>query len=112
MCAMRRKALFPSARAAFDLISRYALHVIALGRVTGFLFLAAKLTVTIGIGALAYWYFTNNATGLHFVGSPVFVIMVGTYLIAEAFFNVYSVAVDTLFLCFCMFLFYFLEFLY
>ena len=32
------------------------------------------------------------------------IVVVGTYLIASAFFNVYSMGVDTIFLCFCEFL--------
>ena len=32
--------------------------------------------------------------------TPIVVIVIGTYFIASSFFNVYAMAVDTLFLCF------------
>lgn len=57
------------------------------------------------MGATTYIYFTNEKYGveLHYVQVPVVIVMIGTYLIASVFFGVYSMAVDTLFLCFCMY---------
>lgn len=82
---------------------RNFLRVIALDQVTDFLFFLTKLLVTIGTGATAYLYFTNDASRpeLHYIAVPVTIVMIGTYLIASVFFSVYSMAVDTLFLCFC-----------
>jgi hypothetical protein len=37
---------------------------------------------------------------LHYLLTPVLFITAGSYLVASAFFSVYSMAVDTLFLCF------------
>lgn len=103
MCAIHGKPFCSSARDAFNLLMRNFLRVVALDKVTEFLFFLTKLLVTIGMGAATYFYFTNEKFGvqLHYVQVPVVIIMIGTYLIASVFFGVYSMAVDTLFLCFC-----------
>lgn len=103
MCAIHGKAFCTSARDAFNLLMRNFLRVIALDKVTEFLFFLTKVMVTIGMGAVTYVYFTNQKLGiqLHYVQVPVVIIMFGTYLIASVFFGVYSMAVDTLFMCFC-----------
>lgn len=61
--------------------------------------------VTIGVGAVSYVCFATDLTAidnssLHYKLAPVITIMVATFLICTIFFNVYSMAVDTLFLCF------------
>lgn len=78
-------------------------------QVTDFLFFLSKLLVTAGVGAVAYIFFAtdlisfmNNST-LNYGLVPVVTIMLVTYLISSLFFSVYSMAVDTLFLCFCTF---------
>lgn len=54
------------------------------------------------MGAATYFYLESeiNTHRLHYNLVPVFIVMIGTYLIATVFFGVYSMAVDTLFLCF------------
>ena len=41
-----------------------------------------------------------DATDLNYYFVPIIIIVVGTYFIADVFFDVYEMAVDTLFLCF------------
>lgn len=80
------------------------MRVVALDKVTEFLFFLTKILVTAGMGAATYFYFTSDkytVEELHYVQVPVVIIMLGTYLIASVFFGVYSMAVDTLFMCFC-----------
>lgn len=54
------------------------------------------------MGAITYFYLESqiNTHRLHYNLVPVIIVMIGTYLIATVFFGVYSMAVDTLFLCF------------
>lgn len=106
MCAIHGKPFCSSARDAFNLLMRNFLRVVALDKVTDFLFFLTKILVTVGMGAATYMYFTTDKFGiqLHYVQVPVVIVMIGTYLIASVFFSVYSMAVDTLFLCFCKFL--------
>lgn len=81
---------------------RNFLRVVALDKVTEFLFFLTKILVTVGMGAVTYVYFTSEAyvEKLNYVQVPVVIVMFVTYLIASVFFGVYSMAVDTLFLCF------------
>lgn len=105
MCAIHGKPFCSSARGAFNLLMRNFLRVIALDKVTEFLFFLTKILVTVGMGAITYVYFTSDkfVDKLNYVEVPVVIVMFGTYLIASVFFGVYSMAVDTLFLCFRMY---------
>ena len=62
-----------------------------------------------GTGALSYFVLTGWIEELNdvvptdlkeYVIIPIGVIVIGAYFITSSFFNVYSMAVDTLFLCF------------
>lgn len=57
-----------------------------------------KLLVT-GLVSCGTWYYIENQYGKA-MWVPVVPVAVGTYLVASLFFSVYSMAVDTLFLCF------------
>lgn len=105
MCAIHGKPFCASARHAFYLLLRNCLRAVALTQITGFVFLLAKLAVTIGISTTAYLYFTSTLHGLslNYVAMPMAIVAIGTYFIAGELLNIYAVAVDTLFLCFCKF---------
>lgn len=103
MCAIHGKNFCGSAKDAFNLLMRNFLRVVALDKVTEFLFFLSKILIAGCMAALSYLFFTSEYTTIelnyHLV--PVFLIAFGTYMIATVFFGVYSMAVDTLFLCFC-----------
>jgi hypothetical protein len=77
--------------------------------VTDFLLLVGKLAITAGMCALSFHVFTNEVEykdyaevpTLNYSFLPMVIIGIGTFFIASMFFEVYSMAVDTLFLCFC-----------
>jgi choline transporter-like protein 2/4/5 len=105
MCAIHGKNFCASAKDAFLLLMRNIVRVFVLDKVTDFLFFLGKLVITMGVGALSYLFFATDLTGIDNSGLnynvvPVIVIMIITYIIASVFFSVYSMAVDTLFLCF------------
>ncbi|XP_055621858.1 choline transporter-like 2 isoform X3 [Toxorhynchites rutilus septentrionalis] len=101
MCAIHGKNFCSSAKDAFSLLARNVLRVIALDKVTGFLFFLSKLLLACGMAAVTYVFFDSGITpSLHFPLVPAILVFIGTYVIASVFFSVYSVAVDTLFLCF------------
>uniref|UniRef100_A0A171AMW2 Choline transporter-like protein n=1 Tax=Triatoma infestans TaxID=30076 RepID=A0A171AMW2_TRIIF len=102
MCAIHGKNFCMSAKDAFNLLMRNVLRVIVLDKVTDFLFFIGKLVITGSVVAGTYFLiFQRNTLNLHYEGAfPLLAIAVGSYLIAATFFGVYSVAVDTLFLCF------------
>lgn len=103
MCAIYGRSFCPSALHALSLLVRNCLRALALDGVTGFLFFLTKMLVTVGMGALTYYYFNieENKNQLNHILVPVCVVVPATYLIATVFFQVFSMAVDTLFFCFC-----------
>ena len=69
------------------------------------------MVIVVGAGTMSYFVFYGyfpelfGETGwkipqLNYSFTPIICIVVGTYFITTSFFNVYSMAVDTLFLCF------------
>lgn len=105
MCAVHGKNFCTSAKDAFLLLMRNIVRVFVLDKVTDFLFFLSKLLVTMGVGAVSYVIFATDITpidnsSLNYGVVPVVIIMICTYLISAVFFSVYSMAVDTLFLCF------------
>ncbi|XP_077463628.1 choline transporter-like protein 5 isoform X1 [Stigmatopora argus] len=105
MIAIYGKSFCTSSKNAFFLLLRNIIRVAVLDKVTDFLLLLAKLVVTASIGAFAYFFFSHQisheAPILYSYWVPVVVVALGSFLIASGFFSVYSMCVDTLFLCFC-----------
>ena len=108
MTAIHGKNFLSSSKDAFNLLMRNVLRVIALDKTTDFLFFLSKLLISLGMAACTFFYLTSDlfaqhfpSTFLHYPLAQVVFIFIGTYLIATVFFGVYSMAVDTLFLCFC-----------
>lgn len=106
MTAIYGTGFFTSARRAFQLIISNPLRLLVIDKVCDFLMFIGKLAITAGIGILAFFFFThriaqaeNFVPELHYYFIPLLLIIVGSYIIASCFFTVYSMAVDTLFLC-------------
>ncbi|GBP87263.1 CTL-like protein 2 [Eumeta japonica] len=107
MCAVHGNNFCKSARDAFSLLMRNIVRVVVLDKVTDFIFFLSKLLISIGVGIAVYyllqWTYVYEVTGgehLHYNYVPAIILSIATYLITTIFFNVYSMAVDTLFLCF------------
>lgn len=102
MCAIHGKNFCTSARDAFQLTMRNFLRVITLDKVTDFLFFISKLLLTGAAGASTYFFILYNPdlVSVHYIAVPVVIVSVIAFLITSVFFSVYSMAVDTLFLCF------------
>ncbi|GFS06978.1 choline transporter-like protein 2 [Elysia marginata] len=96
-----------AARDGFLLIMRNVLRAAILDKVCDFLMLISKLLITAATGTVAYFWFTKEVPvvdeyvpELHYFLSPVVLVVLGTYLIVDCFFDVYAMAVDTIFICF------------
>uniref|UniRef100_A0A2A4K4L2 Choline transporter-like protein n=1 Tax=Heliothis virescens TaxID=7102 RepID=A0A2A4K4L2_HELVI len=107
MCAVHGEGFCKSARDAFSLLMRNIIRVVVLDKVTDFLFFLSKLLISVGVGVGVYYlldwkFFTEVTQGqpLHYNYIPAIILSIATYLICTIFFNVYAMAVDTLFLCF------------
>ncbi|RXG67089.1 Choline transporter-like protein 2 [Armadillidium vulgare] len=96
-----------SARKAFSLLMRNIIRVVVLDKVTDFLLLIGKLVVTGTMALLSFGFFSGEIIDLrdslppmNYYLTPVIIITIATFFIASAFFDVYNMAVDTLFYCF------------
>ncbi|XP_063885368.1 choline transporter-like 2 isoform X3 [Scylla paramamosain] len=106
-CAIYGKNFCVSAKNAFSLIMRNIVRVVVLDKVTDFLLFIGKMVVVGGIGVASFFIFSGEVPGvgphlpeMNYYLTPVIIITIGTFFIASAFFDVYAMAVDTLFLCF------------
>lgn len=109
MIAIYGKNFCTSAKNAFMLLMRNILRVVVLDKITDLLLLFGKLLVVGGVGLLSFFFFSGRipisdtrfqSPGLNYYWVPLLTVVVGSYLIAQGFFSVYSMCIDTLFLCF------------
>lgn len=102
--AIHGKNFCSAAKEAFMLLLNNALRVVAVNSVTSFLLFMGKLLV-VGIVAVAsfFWFDKLNnddPTTLRFDVVPTIVMVVFAYAVSVLFFDVYDMAIDTIFLCF------------
>lgn len=107
MIAVYGKNFCTSARDAFSLLMRNIVRVVVLDKVTDFLLFIGKMVVVGATAAASFYFFTGKVSlfgyrtpELNYYVVPVAIVTLGSYIISTAFFNVYSMGVDTLFLCF------------
>ncbi|XP_035827083.1 choline transporter-like protein 2 [Aplysia californica] len=107
LIAVHGRSFCSAARDGFMLIMRNVLRAVILDKVCDFLMLISKLMVTGAITVLAFFWFQGDlplfekvTPDLNYFLAPVILVSIGTYLIADSFFDVYSMAVDTIFICF------------
>ncbi|XP_029309932.1 choline transporter-like protein 5-A isoform X2 [Cottoperca gobio] len=107
MVAIYGKNLCTSAREAFFLLMRNVVRTAVLDRVTDFLLFLGKVLIAGGVGVVAFLFFTKKIPViqeevpiLNYYWVPLLTVVIGAFLIAHAFFSVYAMCVDTLFLCF------------
>ncbi|OQR71136.1 choline transporter protein 2-like [Tropilaelaps mercedesae] len=108
MVAMYGKNFCRSAGKAFKLIVNNAFRALVLTKVTDFFIFIAKLVTVATTSTLAYFALDSDSTREFlkienrpkYIQAPVATIAIGSYILTSCFFNVYSNAVDTLFLCF------------
>ncbi|XP_061593605.1 choline transporter-like protein 5-B isoform X2 [Cololabis saira] len=107
MIAIYGKNFCTSSKEAFFLLMRNVVRVAVLDKVTDFLLLLGKLLISGGVGVLAFFFFSRRipvfqeeVPSLNYLWVPLVTVTFGSYIIANGFFNVYAICVDTLFLCF------------
>lgn len=99
MVAIHGKNFCKSAKDAFFLLMRNIVRVVVLDKVTDFILFLGQLTITAGIAVGSFYWFERQEN-LNYYLAPVIIITVGSYVVAHAFFSVYNMAIDTIFLCF------------
>ncbi|KAL8213149.1 UNVERIFIED_CONTAM: hypothetical protein K2H54_061000, partial [Gekko kuhli] len=109
MIAIYGKNFCTSAKNAFMLLMRNVVRVVVLDKITDLLLFFGTLLVVGGVGVLSFFLFTGRipipdsqlqSVQLNYYWLPILTVVVGAYLIAQGFFSVYNMCVDTLFLCF------------
>uniref|UniRef100_A0AAY5EIL2 Choline transporter-like protein n=1 Tax=Electrophorus electricus TaxID=8005 RepID=A0AAY5EIL2_ELEEL len=109
MIAIHGNNFHVSGKNAYMLLRRNINRVVVLDCVTDTLLFSGKVLVVGLVGLLAFFFFSGRIRLpddnfqiqlLHYYWLPVITVMAGAYLIAQGFFSVYSMCVDTLFLCF------------
>ena len=104
MTAVYGYSFCKAGRKSFKLLISNAVRAGTLDRVTDFVLFLGKVIVVTLVTLGAYFSLENStdifSKELNYKFAPLFAIMVITYAIASCFFSVYSMAVDTIFLCF------------
>uniref|UniRef100_A0AAY5EPF1 Choline transporter-like protein n=1 Tax=Electrophorus electricus TaxID=8005 RepID=A0AAY5EPF1_ELEEL len=109
MIAIHGNNFHVSGKNAYMLLRRNINRVVVLDCVTDTLLFSGKVLVVGLVGLLAFFFFSGRIRLpddnfqiqlLHYYWLPVITVMAGAYLIAQGFFSVYSMCVDSLFLCF------------
>ncbi|KAL8625988.1 hypothetical protein ACOMHN_012580 [Nucella lapillus] len=107
MIAIYGRSFCAATKDAFLLIMRNVLRTFVLDKVSDFIMFVSKLMVTGAVAVASYYWFERSipvledfVPDLHFRLVPVIILVLGSYLVSSCFFNVYDMAVDTLFLCF------------
>ena len=106
MVAVKGKGYCASASHAIGLIARNALRVLAINTVGDAIPFLGKMVVTAGAGVLAFYACDMPAytEGENQISSPLFPVIftvLFAWFVADCFFAVYEVAVDTILLSFC-----------
>ncbi|XP_034234903.1 CTL-like protein 2 isoform X2 [Thrips palmi] len=100
MCAVHGKNFCASAKDAFNLLMRNVIRVVVIDKIMDFVFFMGKALITALVCTAVYFSLLQWPQQLNYNAVPITIAGVGTFFIASVFFGVYSVAVDTLFLCF------------
>lgn len=101
MVAIHGNPFCQSMRDAFNLLMRNISSVFVTNRVASIQFAVLNIAISAGMGGLTYLLLLkDNAEHSMFI-YPILISTVGSSIVAATFFSVYSMAIDTLFLCFC-----------
>eukprot|EP01137_Pigoraptor_chileana_P013951 Opistho-2@68038 len=90
-----------AARTAFKLLARNCLRLVAVDKVGDFLLFLGHVSVVAATGVLSYQFFKTLQNDLNYYMGPVVIIIIFSYFVSKAFFSVFDMAIDTIFLCFC-----------
>lgn len=98
MMSMYGEGYLKSAKRAVELLYHNSTRALVVDCVTYFVLLVSRLLITGFSGFItAQEMFTGD---LHYKWLPIVLVVLGTYFISKGLFSVYSMAVDTLFMCY------------
>lgn len=100
MVAIHGEPFCRSMRDALNLLMRNIENVYVTSRVTSLQFAIFNISISAAMGGLTYMLLPNDIDQ-NLMIYPISVAVIGSFIVAFTFFGVYSMAIDTLFLCFC-----------
>ncbi|VDL70313.1 unnamed protein product [Nippostrongylus brasiliensis] len=107
MMAIYGKNFFTSAKESFMLLARNCIRAAVVSQVAGILLFLGKALITLGMGVVAFFYFSGQwvvdgipRVDLYYYFVPIILVLIGSYFVTDLFFDVYEMAVDTTFICF------------
>lgn len=103
MCAIYGKGLCTSATNGLSLLARNIARTIVLNNVVACILFVGKILLTLVVSGLTWWHLSkepNFDSGDFICYVPIIVVFLGTYFVADMFFDVYEMAIDTIFLCY------------
>lgn len=106
MIAIYGKNFCASAKDAFLMLATNGIRSLVLSWLSTFLLFLSKLAVTALVGVAGFYVMSNQATflieinGLNFFWAPLVLFIILSYIVTSSFFNVYDVAIETIFLCY------------
>lgn len=89
-----------AAKRAYTLLTQNAFLLVAVSAVSEFLLLLGKLFIVLTCVGIAIFIFRDNET-LNYWIIPVILVAILAYAIASCFMLIFSMATQTMFLCFC-----------
>lgn len=102
--AIHGKNFCSAAKEAFTLLLENVLRVVAVNSVTSFLLFMGKLLVVGIVGVASFFWFDklneDDPSSLRYDVVPTIVMVIFAYAVSVLFFDVYDMAIDTIFLCF------------
>lgn len=101
MVAIHGNPFCRSMRDAFNLLMRNIASVCVTSKVTSLQFAIFNIVIAAGMGGLTYLFLPNVHPQPELIWYPIMVSVIGSYIVAATLFDVYKMAIDTLFLCFC-----------
>nr|AKN21692.1 slc44a-3 [Schmidtea mediterranea] len=106
MIAIYGQCFCMAAKNAFNLILRNVVRVFVVDQVTSFVLFMGKLVIVGCLGTLSFVFFNGMllkgiSPKLFYFYVPVIIIVIGSYIIASMFFQIFEMGTDTIFLCFC-----------
>ena len=107
VCAVSGQNFCSSASEAFSLLLRNAARVAVLDSVADFLLWIGQLVIVSAVGIGSFYVFDHRVDFLNphlpttnYYLVPVITTTLGAYFVTSVFFSVYSMAIDTIFICF------------
>jgi choline transporter-like protein 2/4/5 len=97
-----------ASRKAFSIITNNVVRILVVDKISNFFLFLSNIIIPSVVGVLAFYFFTDRipidaisqySPDLNFYIIPLIFIIVGVFLIAKLFFDIFSMGVDSILMC-------------